>query len=298
MDLETAAHSLLLQVRQLRAAFGEVTTASERCVTRLTAARQQVEDTAASLREDHDAFLAALEDAGKDLVQDAAPVEPALVETGAACGDAFVNGTRLLETEQQAQEALALELLADQRQVIVQADAAEAASRSAVDRAAEVAQQIIQDGSDLRQAYAGLEGEMEQRLAQTAKWDDALDAQVVTALETLETSAASWPPRVAEVVEMSEEAFEALREHLAQVANYSVEKASQLVEAQMDLLQAGAATLGEELTALADVVDQQTGALEESLRTLVEKHDATAQLSAGVEDLADVTRRRWAELGF
>lgn len=298
MDLETAAHSLLLKVRELRASFVEVTEASSLCVTRLAAARQQVEDAAASLRGDHDAFLAAIEDAGKELLEGAAPVEPALLETGAACGAAFADGTRLLEAEQQAQEALSLELLAEQRQVILQADAAEAGSRSALEHAAEVAQQIVQDGADLRQAFATLEGAMEERLEEATRQDDALDAQVVAALERLELSAATWPPRVAEVVEMSEEAFEALREHLAQVANYSVDTAGHLVEEQMDLLQAGAETLGEELTSLSDVVDRTTDALEESMRNLVGAHEATVMQAAGVEDLVDGVRRRWAELGF
>jgi chromosome segregation ATPase len=298
MDLETAAHDLLLKVRSLREKVGEVKGASQKCINSLDRIGTRVHDDAEALRAADDALLAAFHETEETLAKDGPPVKQSLSEAAAACEEAGTQGTILLDAESAVLETLPHELLEDQRHVIERADAAESQSHSALEHAGATSKTIETSRTELEHGFAALVQELEQGRQVNEAEEHRLEEGLEHDAEGIEEAAAYWPDKLHDAREALDRAMESMQTHMTEVAAYSVEKVGALMEHEVDLVESDGNTLRDELDRLTRAVEEKQGQVSAAGELVVEQEHAAQESATALEDQVETVRARWANLGF
>ena len=204
------------------------------------------------------------------------------------------------ESESSALDDLAQHVQDIGPRIAALAEAAEAASRAALQRAAAIADELNQLVDDAEQLLttdlgAALAEMMQEVETAAAEIRDVLDHRCPELLLQGETD---FGAKMSEAEDLAKRVLAGMEYHADEVAGHAVEKLGQIVDQEMGAIEAESRTLEGELENLTALATEKTAELERAGESMTnEMRDNGADAKAAEQALEEI-RARWITFGF
>jgi DNA repair exonuclease SbcCD ATPase subunit len=299
-DWANATHAALLKVRVLRERLDDAEKHCEASTAQVSRLTEVVEQDRKALHDAMEELDTAAEEAAKLVTDDVTAAEAGVGDIAKAAHEAGIEGLQALDVESSALEAFGHHVQEIGPRVAALADAAEAASKAALARAAAIADelsQLVQTAEEL------LKTNLAAAVAEMLQHIETTEAEVAHVLreqcpQILLESEDHFGARMSEVQDLVDRVFPDLEKHADEVATYTVEKLEQLVDHTMDEVEANARTVEEAVNDLGGLATEKDGDIVRAGEATVKALHDDVQDAKAVEDAFADVRARWMTFGF
>jgi DNA repair exonuclease SbcCD ATPase subunit len=298
-ELEEPAHTALLKVRALRTQMEEAKEGCEQSADRLAKWSE-------TLKTDREALHDAVEELGKateakaqQLADNLTEADAALAEIAAECAGAGSQGRQLLDAEAEADVQLTHHLDEMGPRITALADAAETASREALERAGTIADALEEATQGLEEMLTSFASVLEEMTTEVENTGIAirslLEGRAPTILAEKEKE---FEQKTGEIRALIDGVFPDMKNHADTVVTYSVDKLETMIDEVVDVLELEERTLEADLKELSGVATEKETALDSAGDGLTERMRNNVTGAETLEQALQDTRGRWVLFGF